>query len=41
MDRGAWWAAVYGVAHDWRDLAAAAAANFYSLKTKFLLEGWH
>ena len=25
-DEGAWWAAVYGVAHDWSDLAAAAAA---------------
>ena len=24
-DEGAWWAAVYGVAHDWSDLAAAAA----------------
>ena len=24
-DRGAWWAAVYGVAHDWCNLAAAAA----------------
>ena len=25
MDGGAWWAAVYGVGHDWSDLAAAAA----------------
>ena len=25
-DGGAWWAAVYGVGHDWSDLAAAAAA---------------
>ena len=24
-DGGAWWAAVYGVGHDWRDLAAAEA----------------
>ena len=24
---GAWWAAVYGVAHDWSDLAAAGAAE--------------
>ena len=32
--RGAWWAAVYGVAQsrtDWSDLAAAAAASFGSL----------
>ena len=31
-DRGAWWAAVYGVrrvGHDWSDLAAAAAAAVY------------
>ena len=30
-DRGAWWAAVYGIApsrHDWSDLAAAAACCF-------------
>ena len=26
-DGGAWWAAIYGVAHDWSDLAAAAAAE--------------
>ena len=26
-DGGAWWAAVYGVTHDWSDLAAAAAAS--------------
>ena len=24
---GAWWAAVYGVAHDWSNLAAAGAAE--------------
>ena len=26
-DGGAWWAAVYGVAHDWSDLAAIVAAG--------------
>ena len=26
MDGGAWWAAIYGVGHDWSNLAAAAAA---------------
>ena len=33
--RGAWWAAIYGVPHDWRDLAVAAAATavlIYSYK---------
>ena len=28
-DGGAWWAAVYGVRHDWSDLAAAAEASIY------------
>ena len=26
-DAGAWWAAVYGVGHDWSDLATAAAPD--------------
>ena len=26
-DGGAWWAAVYGVGHDWSDLAAAAVSS--------------
>ena len=35
-DRGAWWAAVYGlhrVGHDWHNLAAAAASSYRSLLT--------
>ena len=40
--RGAWWAAIYGVPNDWRDLAAAAAAAYplgkmWELDRK---EGW-
>ena len=36
-DGGAWWAAVYGVAHDLSDLAAAAEANtsFFIFHLKF------
>ena len=36
---GAWWAAVYGVAHDWSNLAAAAAAA--RLNLIFLWENAH
>ena len=32
---GAWWAAVYGVGHDWSDLAAAAAAVFHCICTPY------
>ena len=34
-DRGAWWAAVYGVAHDWSDLAAAAAYIVSTIHTLY------
>ena len=37
-DAGAWWAAIYGVAHDWSD-AAAAAACFNPVFTTGRMQG--
>ena len=28
-DGGAWWAAIYGVGHDWSDLEAAAVGGIF------------
>ena len=39
-DRGAWWSAVYGVAHDWRDLAAAVAYPLGKMWELDCKEGW-
>lgn len=39
MNRGPWWAAIYGVdkvRHDWSDLAAAAATHASKLMLKIL-----
>ena len=42
-DGGAWWAAVYGVAHDLSDLAAAAEANtsflYFTLSSQRITRG--
>ena len=40
MDGGAWWSAVYGVAHDWRDLAAAVAYPLGKMWELDCKEGW-